>query len=294
MADVRYTRAPLKLTIDEAHTVELPAQVLRFRMKGLMFDTDKTFLLPSAMQGIRQLVEVYDQHTSPSLAITGHSDRVGEPAYNLRLSDARAQAIAHFLRDEASAWLRGYDDQPHAKPWGALEDQHMLAAITDAETEAPFYEGTVDGFFGAASTAAAKRFQSSRGLSVDGIPGPQTREALITDYMALDGTSLPETAEVDLLGCGEHHNAVPTDDGVDEPENRRVEIFLFDPGPATPACPETCPGDGCAYEGWLADTVKTIDFEDSMPEADWGLLAFEVSAVDDDPKHGSNDLEAAS
>ena len=256
---IKYTGKPLALRIGHSHVVELPPRLIRVRLSGLMFETDKTFLLPSAMQGIRGLVDLYSDHEDLSVVITGHADRVGGPAYNLALSDGRAQAIGQFLYDDVASWQRNYEGPPSGRAWGAREDQHMLSAIRDDEG-APFYSGDVDGMFGPASQNAARRYQAARVLSVDGVPGPQTREALITDYMGLDGTSLPAAADVQFLGCGEHHGVVATADGVAEEANRRVEIFLFDPGPPTPAVPDACPGSGCPYDTWAAKTVETYDF----------------------------------
>lgn len=45
----------LKVSIGTPNTVELPPRVFRGRMVGMLFDIDKTFLLPGAMRGIREL-----------------------------------------------------------------------------------------------------------------------------------------------------------------------------------------------------------------------------------------------
>jgi hypothetical protein len=161
----------------------------------------------------------------------------------------------------------------------------MLSAVGDDTTGAPFYGGDVHGVLDTETRDAVMRFQTSRGLDVDGVPGPQTRRALVRAYMKLDGTTLPSDATVELLGCGEHHNDVPTDDGVAEAKNRRAEIFLFDPGPVEPAPPETCPGPGCAYETWKERTVETIDFEDGLPVVDWDVFAFELFSAEGEPQH---------
>jgi outer membrane protein OmpA-like peptidoglycan-associated protein len=281
---IKFEGEPLTVTIDGQHTIELPPRIIRLRMTGLLFDTDKTFLLPKAMRGIKRLVEIYEEHPNMAVVVTGHTDRVGDPSYNLGLSDERAQSIAHYLRDEVDGWLKWYSKQPHSQAWGTLEDQHMLTAVVDDAGD-PFYDGPVHGVLDADTQDAVKRFQTSRGLTVDGIPGPQTRRALVTAYMQLDGTTLPEGAEVELLGCGENHNEVPTDDGVEEDQNRRAEVFLFDPGPVDPPTPDTCPGPGCAYETWKERLSETIDFEDGMPVADWDVFDFEVFAAQGEERH---------
>jgi outer membrane protein OmpA-like peptidoglycan-associated protein len=282
----KFKGEPLTVAINQSHVVELPPRVLRVRLTGLLFETDKTFLLPKAMRGIRGLVDLYAEHPGMAVAVTGHTDRVGAADYNLGLSDERARAIKHYLRDEVDDWLAWYSDQPFSAAWGTREDQHMLTAIVDEETGEPFYTGEVHGVLDAETQDAVSRFQTSRGLDVDGFPGPQTRRALVTDYMKIDGTTLPEDADVSLLGCGEHHNEVPTDDEVEQDENRRAEVFLFDPGPVDPPAPDTCPGPGCPYETWKERTVKTFDFEHDEPIVDWDVFAFELVGAQGDDHHG--------
>lgn len=274
MSTHRYDGKPLTLSIGQSHVVELPPRLIRVRLLGLMFETDKTFLLPKAMAGIRGLVDLYSDHEDLTAVITGHADRAGDTGYNRKLSEARAQAVGQFLYDDVDAWLSRYEAQAVSARWGAREDLHMLGAILDDAGE-PFYAGDVDGIFGSQSQDAARRYQSARGLGVDGVPGPQTRRALITDYMALDGTSLPAAADVQYLGCGEEHPAVQTADGVAQEENRRVEVFLFDPGPPDPPVPDQCPGGGCPYETWVGSIAETYDFNHDL-----GTLV--VLCVDED------------
>ncbi len=260
---IKYTGKPLTLRIGQSHVVEVPARLIRVRLSGMMFETDKTFLLPDATHGIRGLVDLYSGHEDLSVVITGHADRVGGQAYNLELSNGRAQAIGQFLCDDVTSWVRNYDGPPSGARWGAREDQFMLSAITD-DLGTPYYDAEVDGIFGGRSQDATKRYQVARGLAVDGVPGPDTRTSLVTDYMGLDGTSLPPAADVLFLGCGENHNAVSTADGAAEAANRRVEVFLFDPGPPDPPVPDACPGPGCAYETWAARTSETYDFNHDL------------------------------
>jgi hypothetical protein len=72
------------------------------------------------------------------------------------------------------------------------------------------------------------RFQRTRGLKVDGIAGPETRRALVTEYLALDEATLPPEIEATVHGAGEHFPDTGAPDGTREPDDRRAELFFFD------------------------------------------------------------------
>lgn len=263
MTEHAYERTPLTLATGAAHTVKLPPRVMRGRLTGFLFDTNKTFILPAALAGIRGLASFYAAHPGLKVLVTGHTDTVGPDASNLSLSDERAAAVAAFLVDDVDAWLKHYQGTPGSSRWGTREDQHMLAALPDGAP--PYYAGPIHGQLDAATQDAVRRFQTDHGLTVDGAPGPQTRRALVTDYMNIDGTSLPPGTDIQRHGCGEHHNAVPTPDETEEQANRRVEVFFFE-GPVEPPPRPRCPAPGCPeYPEWLRRTILTIDFTNPPP-----------------------------
>jgi len=193
---------------------------------------------------------------------------VGSAPYNLDLSVERATAIADYLQDRVDGWLPFYSNPTASKPWRTREDQYMLSALPDES--APFYTGPITGVADARTKEAVIDFQTfanGKGakLDVDGVCGPLTRRELITHYMALDGTSLPPGTPLEMHGCGEFHNEVPTADGVANDENRRVEIFLFE-GPVDPPKRTPCPSPGCPeYPEWLRRTFETVDFREDEP-----------------------------
>ncbi|MGH1340307.1 MAG: peptidoglycan-binding protein [Nannocystales bacterium] len=269
---LKYEKRGLSVPLNRASVIELPAQLFRVRLRGALFDTDKAFLLPGAMAGIRGLVHIYGKHPNMSLVVTGHADRVGAADYNLGLSDERAAAVAMYLRDDVDGWMRWYAWRPYSKTWGLLEEQHMLGAIPDPSRGLPYYLGPAHGQLDLATHAALKRFQAAHSLSETGMPNTDTRRALIADYMGLDATSLPAEADVGLLGCGEHHNEIETADHVDEQANRRVEVFLFDGGEVEPPVPDRCPDADCPYLTWRDEMEHTIDFDTNLGELVVGVV----------------------
>ncbi len=60
------------------------------------FATDTARLTPAYQDQLRRVIPLLQQ-TAFALQITGHTDRRGDAAYNLQLSEARAQAVADYL-----------------------------------------------------------------------------------------------------------------------------------------------------------------------------------------------------
>ena len=63
-----------------------------------------------------------------------------------------------------------------------------------------YYDGTVDGIYGSATTAAVKLFQKKNGLTPDGITGPATLRALgMPDRGGGSSASNAQSADLELL-----------------------------------------------------------------------------------------------
>ena len=248
---VRYVGAGIDVLIGQSTVVELPPRVRRARMKGMHFELDKTFLLPGAMAGIRQLVKLYQSFPSIVGLVNGHADKTGDSTYNRDLSTERAEVIKAFLLDDAESWAKSYAKRPTGKKWDVREDQHMLATVKDKDGT-PFFAGPVGGD----ASGAYTRFQHSRLIDETGGPNPETRQRLVEAYMALEGTSLPKDSPLETHGCGATHpvSAVLA-------ENRRVEVFLFEeviaPAPKTPCLPKGCD----EYAQWVEQKILDVDLD---------------------------------
>jgi outer membrane protein OmpA-like peptidoglycan-associated protein len=262
----------LSLATGAHHTIVLPSTV-RVRMVGMLFESDKTFVLPSAMAGIRELKQVYDQHAGKTVLVSGHADRAGTTTHNLALSIERAEAVAAFLQDKVDDWLPRYKaGHQKSKVWGVREDQYMLSLVPAADGK-PYLARPLSGRNDAATKKAVQRFQEDNGLP-KGTINEDTRRLLIEKYMATDGTTLPPGTPLVTHGCGEYHPAIATEDSVALAENRRVELFFF-AGPVEPAPVDPCPDGGCAgYPAWVERTRETIDIN-----ADPEVVVFLVDEI---------------
>src|SRR5882672_1929794 len=167
MADpVPYASGGVKGKVGERLGITLPdaqPQVQMLRLTGLLFETDKAFLLPLAVPGMKAVADFFARKRGAQVLVSGHADTQGSKEYNRGLSVERADSVSAFLRDDADAWLDWYKGKAHSKPWGTREDQHMLSAVK-SPAGSPYYQGTVHGILDAGTRAAAKAFQQDNGL----------------------------------------------------------------------------------------------------------------------------------
>lgn len=230
------------------------------------------------------------------MTIFGHTDATGDDDYNKVLSGRRSAAIYALLTRRKDLWEKLYSNQYGGDRWGLRSLQEMLGAIRnpDSRTGAPFYAGPVNGFSNAGFSMAVKTFQFTAGLSVDGDPGPETREALFSAYMdglcrdpegtpfqldpALDFLAAGQDAQGkgDYQGCSELNPilvmsrteiallSTPGEKSRRDRENtpnRRVIALLFAEGtrlhPEAWPCPRTAESlDGCRRRLWTDSDAR--------------------------------------
>jgi len=69
--------------------VDLPSDVL--------FDFDRAKVRPQAEPKLRLLAELIRDNPEGLISISGHTDALGDEAYNRTLSERRAEAVANWL-----------------------------------------------------------------------------------------------------------------------------------------------------------------------------------------------------
>lgn len=62
-----------------------------------LFDFDKATIKPEGKQALDKFARDLQGTTYDSVAVTGHTDRIGARAYNLKLSSRRADAVSAYL-----------------------------------------------------------------------------------------------------------------------------------------------------------------------------------------------------
>lgn len=235
----------LQLEAEKKHTFVLRPPVARAHLHGLYFNSNKCFLLPSAVPSLRRLVTTYARHPDAEVLFVGHADAAGTEDDNLALSGERADAMQAYLCDDVEAWLAWYGEEvPKSKRWGKREDDDMIVALVPRferrsrrlvtafrRWHNSHGEHAEDG-----DDASAKRPAGWERVDDKGPMDAKTRRQLVLDYMNLDGTSLPKGTRTVTYGCGEmfpwtEAEGDTTDaDAVDDKNiwfNRRVELFFF-------------------------------------------------------------------
>jgi len=299
----------LALEAEKKHTFMLRPPVALARLHGMYFDTNKCFLLPTAVASLKRLVETYALHPDSEVLIVGHTDTAGSEAYNLELSAERAEAMKAYLCDDADTWLGWYEENVRAsKRWGQHEDLSMIdALVPDDEFEGDSHVAAYQEWHNGETPDARQEDQPRskpdgwEELKVDGILGPETRRQLILDYMNLDGTSLEDDVRVVTYGCGEYfpledeegevdQNVANADDD-DVKFDRRVEVFFFaKPFGILPPVPGVADGESsktatkaakgdALYPEWRrrASRFYAIDTESDgfrMRLCDWDLVPY--------------------
>jgi OOP family OmpA-OmpF porin len=85
------------VTIDAAAMAKDISSTGHVALYGIYFDTDKADLKPESRSTLDEIVKLLKQEPTLKLHIVGHTDNVGEVAYNVGLSERRAGAVVKEL-----------------------------------------------------------------------------------------------------------------------------------------------------------------------------------------------------
>ena len=88
----------IKVTFDEANPDG--------SKMGVYFATNKFDITPNSKLALDKLIKIFNEYAETNLLIEGHTDDVGTDAYNLGLSQRRAEAVSNYLRNSGIAQPR--------------------------------------------------------------------------------------------------------------------------------------------------------------------------------------------
>ena len=93
--------------------------------EGLLFGFDSDQLMPAARDNLRTFAASLEKYPNTRTLIVGHTDSEGSAAYNMELSDRRAQSAANFVTAEGV-------DRARISTAGRGESEPIATNSTDA------------------------------------------------------------------------------------------------------------------------------------------------------------------
>jgi outer membrane protein OmpA-like peptidoglycan-associated protein len=82
------------------------ARGLELTLGDILFDVDQASLKPGAAQNLHRLVAFLKEYPDRAVLVEGHTDNTGTDAYNLSLSERRAESVRTFLIESGIAASR--------------------------------------------------------------------------------------------------------------------------------------------------------------------------------------------
>lgn len=101
--------------VEDFQIHETPTEIRIDLAADVLFDFDKSEILPKAADVLHKAAEVIRQHERQVVRIEGHTDGKGSDAYNQSLSERRAESVRRwFVTDEKLGGVRF-----ETRGWGA-------------------------------------------------------------------------------------------------------------------------------------------------------------------------------
>ncbi|MDR1396595.1 MAG: VWA domain-containing protein [Desulfarculales bacterium] len=118
--------------------------------------------------------------------LTADSELLGSKFEAMELEERRMSAMAaapaamqeDYIKQARSRVYKAGQGKNNAVQMKEGSQGLEVELLQEALNQAGFYNGPVDGIFSPEVSAAVRRFQSAKGLSADGVAGPQTQEKL--------------------------------------------------------------------------------------------------------------------
>lgn len=108
-------------------------------IEGVYFNTDKSDILPQSYNALQKLIVLLEEDPKLKIELRGHTDNQGTTEHNLRLSEARAKAVADYLIDRGISqqrltWVGFGKSKPvdtNDTPEGRQHNRRVEYRITD-------------------------------------------------------------------------------------------------------------------------------------------------------------------
>ncbi|WP_192821059.1 OmpA family protein [Rufibacter sp. LB8] len=102
-------------------------------LSNLFFDTGRATLRPESCTELNKLLQFLKANATAKVEIAGHTDNVGQPAANQKLSEARAKAVVAYLVSKgapsAMFQAKGYGQTQPAAPNSSEENRQLNRRI---------------------------------------------------------------------------------------------------------------------------------------------------------------------
>ncbi|OHD69376.1 MAG: hypothetical protein A2W19_05550 [Spirochaetes bacterium RBG_16_49_21] len=95
-------RKELKKEVPEGVDVDTDKRGLVIRLGDVLFDFDSSGLKPDSRQKLDKIIDILKKkYPDREIIVEGHTDSIGEPEYNERLSNNRARTVAEYMKSKS-------------------------------------------------------------------------------------------------------------------------------------------------------------------------------------------------